>query len=67
MNITTPENTIQIDTSLIPDHVRDQLCVASMEMVLGILRRPGGRELLEEKKREMAQRKAAHKPAQETT
>lgn len=53
-------NTIHIDTSLIPDHVRDQLCVASMEMVLGILRKPGGRELIEAKKAEMARNEASY-------
>lgn len=51
--------TIHIDTSLIPDHVRDQLASAAMDMVLGILRKPGGRELLEAKKAEIAGRKAA--------
>ena len=51
-------NTVHIDTSRIPDHVRDQLAVSAMEMVLGIIRRPGGRELLEAKKAEIARRKA---------
>lgn len=51
-------NTIHIDTSLIPDHVRDQLAAATMDMVLGILRKPGGRELLDAKKAEIARRKA---------
>ncbi len=50
------EATIHIDTSLIPDHVRDQLSVAAMEMVLGIIRKPGGRELLEKKKAEIVER-----------
>lgn len=52
------DNPIHIDTSLIPDHVRDQLAVATMDMVLGILRKPGGRELLEKKKAEIAKRNA---------
>lgn len=52
------ENTIHIDTSLIPDHVRDQLAEATMDMVLGILRKPGGRELIDAKKAELARRKA---------
>lgn len=51
------ENTIHIDTSLIPDHVRDQLAEASMAMVLGIIRKPGGREMLDAKKAEIASRK----------
>ncbi|WP_304583696.1 hypothetical protein [Acutalibacter muris] len=50
------EATIHIDTSLIPDPVRDRLSVAAMEMVLGIIRKPGGRELLEKKKAEIAKR-----------
>ena len=53
---------IHIDTSLIPDHVRDQLAVAAMDMVLGILRKPGGRELLDAKKAEIARRKANAAP-----
>ena len=57
-NETKSTNTIHIDTSLIPDHVRDQLAVATMDMVLGIIRRPGGRELLDAKKAEIARRKA---------
>lgn len=52
-------NTIHIDTSLIPDHVRDQLAAATMDMVLGILRKPGGREMLEAKKAEIARRSNA--------
>lgn len=52
------ENTIHIDTNLIPDYVRDQLAEATMNMVLGILRKPGGRELLDAKKAEIARRKA---------
>ena len=52
------ESPIHIDTSLIPDHVRDQLAASAMEMVLGIIRKPGGRELLEAKKAEIAKRNA---------
>ena len=52
------ENAIHIDTSLIPDPVRDQLAAATMDMVLGILRKPGGRELIDAKKAEIARRKA---------
>ncbi len=51
-------NTIHIDTTLIPNHVRDQLAAATMDMVLGILRKPGGRELLDAKKAEIARRNA---------
>lgn len=53
----TAENMVHIDTSLIPDHVRDQLAASAMDMVLGILRKPGGRELLDAKKAEIARRK----------
>ncbi len=52
-DITSP-NTVHIDTSLIPDHVRDSLAVESMRLMLGILYRPGGRELIEKKKAERA-------------
>lgn len=58
-NETRGTNMIHIDTSLIPDHVRDQLAAATMDMVLGILRNPGGRELLEAKKAEIAKRRAS--------
>jgi hypothetical protein len=50
----TLNSPIHIDTSLIPDHVRDTLAEDAMQMVLGILRRPGGRELIERKKAERA-------------
>lgn len=45
-----------IDTSLIPGEVRDRLAAATLEMVRGILRQPGGREALEAR---IAARKAA--------
>lgn len=51
-------NTVHIDTSTIPGHVRDVLAVSAMDMVLGILRQPGGRELIEAKKAEIARREA---------
>ena len=38
---------IKIDTSLIPGEVRDRLAAATLEMVRGILRQPGGREALD--------------------
>ena len=37
----------KIDTSLIPGEVRDRLAAATLEMVRGILRQPGGREALD--------------------
>lgn len=36
-----------IDTSAIPVEVRDRLAEATLEMVRGILRQPGGRSALE--------------------
>ncbi len=56
------ENPIHIDVSLIPDHVRDSLAEDAMRMVLGIIRQPGGRELLDRKKAEIARRNAAGTP-----
>lgn len=50
-------NAIHIDTSLIPDHVRDVLATSAMDMVLDIIRKPGGWELLDAKKAEIARRK----------
>ena len=58
MNKANAENTIHIDIKLIPEHVQNQLAVAAMDMVLGIIRRPGGRELLDARKAEIARRNA---------
>lgn len=58
MNKDATANTIHIDPSLIPGHVRDVLAASAMDMVLGILRQPGGRELMEAKKAEIARREA---------
>lgn len=38
---------LHIDVSLIPDHTRDVLAAATLEMVRGILKQPGGREMLD--------------------
>lgn len=51
------KDTIQIDVSAIPAHVRDDLAAATLGLMRGILAQPGGRELLEEKKAERAKRK----------
>ena len=40
---------IRIDTSKIPNEVRDRLAEATMDLILGILRQPGGRESLDAK------------------
>lgn len=37
---------IEIDFSLIPDHVRDKLTAATLEAVRKYIRQPGGREKL---------------------
>lgn len=47
---------IKIDTSLIPVEVRDRLAAATLEMVRGILRQPGGREELERRIKEKESR-----------
>ena len=45
---------ITIDTAAIPAHVREDLAAATLELIRGILRKPGGRERLEAKKAELA-------------
>jgi len=40
---------IKIDTSLIPEHVRMHLAAATLDLIHGILRQPGGREALDAK------------------
>jgi len=41
----TPD--IRINTAEIPNHVRDKLAVATMELIRNIQKQPGGREALE--------------------
>lgn len=48
---------VQVDTSTIPAHVRDDLAAATLDLMREILAQPGGRELLEKKKSEKAKRK----------
>lgn len=38
---------IHINVAEIPDHVRDGLAAAALDLVRGILRQPGGREALD--------------------
>ena len=59
---------VKLDVSLIPDVVRDELAAATLEFVRGILRQPGGREMLDSKrdeleafKKRMAAKRAAMK------
>ncbi len=50
------ETDICIETSEIPDYVRDGLAAATMDLIHAILRQPGGREALDAR---TAARKAA--------
>jgi hypothetical protein len=45
---------ITINTAAIPAHVREDLAAATLELIRGILRQPGGRERLDAKKAELA-------------
>lgn len=47
---------IKIDTSVIPNAVRDDLAAATLNLIHGILQQPGGREALDAR---IAARKAA--------
>ena len=40
---------IHINVAEIPDHARDDLAAATLELIRGILRQPGGRAALDEK------------------
>lgn len=40
---------VHINVAEIPDHVRDSLAAATLELIRGILRQPGGREALDER------------------
>lgn len=40
-------NEVHINTAEIPDHVQDNLAAATLDLIYGILRRPGGREALD--------------------
>lgn len=45
-------DSIHINVDEIPDHVRDELAAATLDMVRGISVQPGGREMLDAKIRE---------------
>lgn len=51
----TKKSDFKIDTSLIPEHVKEELAAATFESVRRILEQPGGREMLDAK---AAERKA---------
>ena len=38
---------VHINVAEIPDHVRDDLAAATLDLIRGILRQPGGREALD--------------------
>lgn len=40
-------DSVRLDVSLIPEHVRDELAAATLEFVRNTLRQPGGREMLD--------------------
>lgn len=42
-------NEVHINTAEIPDFVRDNLAAATLDLIHGILRHPGGREALDAK------------------
>lgn len=48
--------TISVDTAQIPAPVRDGIAAATLDMIYGILRQPGGRDALDAR---IAARKAA--------
>lgn len=45
---------VRIDTAEIPDHVRDDLAAATLDLIYSILRQTGGREQIELKKAELS-------------
>ena len=49
----TYDNEIKIDTSLIPDYVRDSLAAATLDFVKGLKETPETNKMLEEKKKEL--------------
>ena len=53
MSNKTYDNEIKIDTSLIPEYVRDSLAVATLAFVKGLKETPETNKRLEEKKKEL--------------
>lgn len=49
---------IHVDVTLIPDYVWDDLAAATLDLIRGILRQPGGREMLDAKTEERKKRQA---------
>lgn len=53
MSNKTYDNEIKIDTSLIPDYVRDSLAVATLDFVKVLKETPETNKMLERKKKEL--------------
>ena len=53
MSNKTYDNEINIDISLIPDHVRDSLAAATLKFVKELIKNPETNKMLEEKKKEL--------------
>ena len=53
MSNKTYDNEIKINTSLIPNHKRDSLAVATLDFVKGLKETPETNKVLEEKKKEL--------------
>lgn len=52
-------DTIHIDTSMIPDHVRDRLAAATLDLINGILKDPEASRRLRERQAARQARSAA--------
>lgn len=52
-------DSVKLDVSLIPDHVRDEFAAAALEFVRNIIRQPGGREMLRANAEKRKMREAA--------
>lgn len=53
MSSKTYNNEIKIDTSLIPNYVRNSLAVATLDFVKGLKETPETNKMLDEKKKEL--------------
>ena len=63
MDIPNKESSIEFDPSLVPDHVREEISRATLDLIKSILQQPGGREMLDartaaRKARQEAEQKA---------
>ena len=53
MSNKTYDNEIKINTSLIPNHIRDSLAATTLEFVKGLIENQKTNKMLEEKKKEL--------------